>query len=70
MMEITPDDHRHGCSMLGYNPPCPCVPAACGGVAAHEMRDDCPEHNRSPALLWHWASACPALTADEVNEAG
>lgn len=42
---------------------CTCPKADCGAVAADSERDDCPEHRRSPAQLWHWAAECPQVLA-------
>ena len=51
---------RHGTTFLGGSfASCTCPKKECGGVAADEERDDCPEHRREHAQLWHWAAECP-----------
>ncbi|MFB7592337.1 bifunctional DNA primase/polymerase [Streptomyces sp. NPDC056169] len=56
---------RHGRPYGGSAfPGCTCPKASCGAVAADSERDDCPEHRRTPAQLWHWSAECPqVLTA-------
>jgi hypothetical protein len=36
---------------------CICPKEPCGGVA-HE-RTGCPEHDKNPCQVWHWAAECP-----------
>lgn len=51
---------QHGTTALGGSfITCICPKQPCGGVSGDEERDDCPEHARTPAQLWHWAASCP-----------
>ncbi len=53
---------RHGTTFLGGSfAACVCPKETCGGVDGDAERADCPEHRRTPAQLWHWASECPGL---------
>ena len=55
---------RHGTTMLGGSfATCTCPKAPCGGVTESAESNDCPEHRRNPAQLWHWAAECPHLGA-------
>jgi hypothetical protein len=42
---------------------CTCPKVGCGAVADGSERDDCPEHRRNPAQLWHWSAECPQVLA-------
>ncbi|WP_165404935.1 bifunctional DNA primase/polymerase [Streptomyces albidoflavus] len=60
---ITASGHeRHG-TPAGGNAfrACTCPKTDCGAVASGTERDDCPEHHRHPAQLWHWAAECPQI---------
>ncbi|MGW3200127.1 bifunctional DNA primase/polymerase [Streptomyces sp. NPDC001118] len=56
---------RHGRPFGGSSfRACTCPKASCGGVAEGSEREDCPEHRRTPAQLWHWSAECPRVLAD------
>ncbi|MFV8133207.1 bifunctional DNA primase/polymerase [Streptomyces syringium] len=56
---------RHGRPLGGSSfRVCTCPKAGCGGVADGSERDDCPEHRRTPAQLWHWSAECPQVLTD------
>jgi hypothetical protein len=56
---------RHGTTMLGGSfTTCTCPKTPCGGVADDAEHDDCPEHRKNPAQIWHWAAECPQALAD------
>lgn len=42
---------------------CTCPKAGCGAIVGDSEREDCPEHHRNPAQLWHWAAECPQVLA-------
>lgn len=54
-----PAAERHGVPLGGGPwPECICHVQPCGGTREADMRDDCPEHRRSPVLSWHRAENC------------
>lgn len=51
---------KHGTTVLGGSfVACICAKKPCGGVSENQEHADCPEHRRTPAQRWHWASECP-----------
>jgi hypothetical protein len=55
---------KHGTTFLGGSfRACICPKSPCGGVATADERPGCPEHDRDPAQLWHWAAECPGQAA-------
>ncbi|MFF0747356.1 helix-turn-helix transcriptional regulator [Streptomyces sp. NPDC004111] len=53
---------KHGTAPAGgAYPGCVCPKEPCGGVTTPQA--GCPEHDREPVQLWHWAAECPAKGA-------
>jgi len=59
---------QHGTTFLGGSfASCICPKEVCGGVSGERQRDECPEHRREPAQVWHWGAECPGIGAGRAG---